>query len=129
MIVAAIAANAPATAILGARVCSEGGVLQDETLPYMTYSVNSNYEDTDLDGTADGYYAEATATVTATTYDGAMSAIHAAATALRNLSGTFSGVVVTGSSIDDISDQPNGPIDSSDGEVFQADLTVTLAYS
>ena len=128
VIVAAIAANVAATAILGARVCAEGGVLQDEDLPYATYKVDSNAADRDLDGSADGYFADVSVTVTATTYDGALAAINAVATALDDLGGTFASVVVTDSTVEDVADEVNGPIDSSDGEVFQADLTVVLAY-
>ena len=128
VIIAALAANATVTALLGSRVCVEGGTLEDEALPFATYQVNSNRADRDLDGIADGYDADVSVTFTAETYAEIAELLEAAAVALQGMTGSVGGVTISGSNVDDVSDQPNGPIDVDEGQIFQGDLTVSIAY-
>jgi NAD(P)-dependent dehydrogenase (short-subunit alcohol dehydrogenase family) len=127
VIVAALAADAAVTALVADRVCKDSAVLEDEALPYVTYSVDSNLPNRDLEA-IDDYTADVSLTVTSADYDECDALARAVADALTDLAGTFAGVVVTDSTDPEVDDTPNGPIDSDDGEVFQSGITVSLTY-
>lgn len=106
-----------------------GGVPQEVETPYSEYVVVGNVEELDLDGTADDCVAEVSITVTAATYEDCQACLAAIAEALDGISETVGDIVVTDSQVSDVTDQPNGPIDLDDAQVYQGDLTVKLAYT
>jgi len=141
VIVAALTDEDAATyPLLDFRIYPESGVPQatdrerDEdgrVKTYAFYQILSNRDDTDMSGDADDATAEIALTIVSPSYAGVVDALNAAAEVLGadEMASEWEGIVVTGTDVDDVSDEPNGPIDSDDGQVFQGELTVSIAYA
>lgn len=133
VIAALIAADAPSVAVVGARVSSVGGTLQDETLPRVEYEVTENDEETDLNQSADACFASALVRVIAETYDGAVAALNLVRTALNN-KGTYAGTTYAGVSVRktraaSISDEPARPADDDEATVFEGVIEFEVKYT
>lgn len=122
--------DATALGLLAARVYPVDATPQNATRPYATMERLSDIADRDLDGTIDQRVASVRVAITADTYDGAEAVVTALTAALEDKSGTVivSGVTVNGTEVDDVSDEPDGPVDLDDGEAFVSELTVNMTY-
>lgn len=123
--------------ILGANVFPPGGVPQTVLVdgeevplspPWAEYQVNANVADKDLAGNIRGRDAEVTVSLITATYEDCQALQEAVEEALEGMTGTLGGLTIDGVAVTDSSDEPNGPIDRDEQEVYQADVTVGISY-
>lgn len=120
--------DAAVAAILGADVYPPGGVPGGQEPPWAEYAVNSNVADKSLGGNILGYDAEVTVSLITETYEQAQELQAAAVAALETMAGSVGGLTVDAAAVVDASDEPNGPIDRDEQQVYQADVTVGIYY-
>jgi hypothetical protein len=110
----------------GLPVFPDGGVPEDQQPPWGEFRVTGNTPDRNLEGTLLGYDTEVSITWTTSTYEECQALLDAAAAALSGMTGTIAGVTVAGSEVIESSDEPNGPIDLDEAQVYQGDMTVMI---
>lgn len=116
-------------AIVGNSVFPEGAVPTDTEPPYIEYAVIRNKPDRTLEGTSEGYDAQVTVRVTAESYEDCQGLVNACVSALDVMSGTIASIAVSASEVGDVSDEPNGPIDVDDAQVYQSEIPVSIYYT
>lgn len=127
---AKLIATSAVTDIVGAGgVYPQGAVPTDTPAPFVEYRITGNRAHKDLAGNVIDYVAQAVVTVTAASYEQCQTLMAAVVTALDAMSGSIASITVTAAEVGDVSDEPNGPIDQDDAQVYESVIPVQFAYT
>ena len=114
--------------LVGDRVYPVDQTPHGAALPAVGYEVQSNTPDADLTGAIAGYLATVVLTVVASTYEGVHAILRATPAAFASASGSVGGVTVEGAEVNDLGDEPNGPIDLNGRTGYVGSVTVTIYH-
>lgn len=96
--------------------------------PYLILTRLSDKPDRDLNGNVDQRIATLQLEIVSSTYSAAATILAGVNNAIDGGARTVNGVAVNESEADDAGDEPEGPIDTSDGTAFVATVEINIAY-